>query len=224
MLRIRVAAVVVMSTALLIPAVSVSAATVPAQAGVVAVSSSSYHRVVAGDTLWRIASRYCGSGGRYRQLAQANGISNPDRIWRGQMLKVGGTACAGRRPATGYAAPVSTSRPAGKVATVIAYAKAQIGDPYRWAAAGPDAFDCSGLVMAAYARVGVRLPHQSGAMLSYGTRVSRSQLRPGDLVWPQYGHVGIYVGGGRFIHSPRPGQQVQVSALYGFYTARRLIR
>jgi cell wall-associated NlpC family hydrolase len=105
---------------------------------------------------------------------------------------------------------------------VVAYALAQVGKPYRWAAAGPGAFDCSGLVLAAYARVGARLPHQTGSMIRYGTPVARSQLQPGDIVFPSSHHVAIYIGGGRIVHAPKPGDHVRVAPLYAFYAARRL--
>lgn len=106
---------------------------------------------------------------------------------------------------------------------MVGFALSQVGKPYRWAAAGPGAYDCSGLVLAAYARVGVRLPHQSGAMLRYGRPVSQSQLRRGDLVWPQSGHVGIALGGGRMVHAANPTKGVIVGPIYSFWTARRIL-
>lgn len=111
---------------------------------------------------------------------------------------------------------------AGARAAAISFALAQLGKPYRWAAAGPDAYDCSGLVLAAYARVGVRLPHQTGSMIRYGTPVGRGQLQPGDIVFPTSGHVAIYLGGGRIVHAPHIGDHVRIAPLYAFYAARRL--
>ncbi len=119
------------------------------------------------------------------------------------------------RPAVQQVAVTSTS-------PVIAYALAQVGKPYRWAAAGPNAYDCSGLVLAAYARVGARLPHQTGSMIRYGTPVARSQLQPGDIVFPSSSHVAIYIGGGKIVHAPKPGDHVRVAPLYAFWAARRL--
>ena len=103
----------------------------------------------------------------------------------------------------------------------VGAAMAEIGKPYVWAAAGPDAFDCSGLVMYAYAQVGVSLPHSSYAMWNDGVPVSEDQLEPGDLVFfDGLGHVGMYIGGGQFVHAPHTGTTVQISSLSdGWYSA-----
>jgi cell wall-associated NlpC family hydrolase len=176
----------------------------------VTVAKAATHVVVRGDTLWALAARYCGRGQLYTRLAAANRVADPDRIRVGQRLVTTCTATARRTPAT-------------RVDTVIRFALAQVGKPYQWGAAGPSRYDCSGLVMAAYARIGIRLPHQSGAMLGHGRRVSRAQLRPGDLVWPHPGHVGIYVGGGRFVHASNPRTDIYVGRLYSFWQARRVV-
>jgi len=99
---------------------------------------------------------------------------------------------------------------------VVAIAKSKLGSPYRWAASGPNVFDCSGFTMWVYAQVGVSLPHSSRAQINSGPRVSRANLKPGDLVF--FGrsvihHVGIYVGGGQYIHAPRTGDVVKISSL-----------
>ncbi|MEV4512036.1 C40 family peptidase [Dactylosporangium sp. NPDC049525] len=112
---------------------------------------------------------------------------------------------------------------AGSVGAVLAYAKAQLGKPYVWAAAGPNSFDCSGLVMASYARAGIKLPHQTGGLIGRGRSVSRAQLQPGDLVFPSSGHVGIYLGNGMMIHAPHPGDHVRIAKVYAFYAGRRII-
>jgi cell wall-associated NlpC family hydrolase len=109
-----------------------------------------------------------------------------------------------------------------RLETVIAYALAQVGKPYVFAAAGPNAFDCSGLVMAAFARIGIRLPHFTGTMIRYGSPVSRSALRRGDMVFPTSGHVAIYLGGGRIVEAANPRVDIRVSTLTSFYAARRL--
>lgn len=103
---------------------------------------------------------------------------------------------------------------------VVEIAKRYLGRPYRWAASGPDAFDCSGFTMFVYAQVGVRLPHSSRAQINCGERVSRDNLQPGDLVFfgrPIH-HVGIYVGGGMMIHSPRTGDVVKIAPLHSNYS------
>lgn len=102
--------------------------------------------------------------------------------------------------------------------SAIAAALSQQGKPYVWGAAGPSAYDCSGLVMWAYAKVGVSLPHSSAAQATMGTRISVSQLQPGDLVFfgsPVH-HVGIYIGGGMFVHAPHTGSVVKTQSISGY--------
>ena len=105
--------------------------------------------------------------------------------------------------------PPPTRAPRSEVVNI---AKKYLGAPYRWAAAGPNSFDCSGFTMYVYAQVGVSLPHSSRAQYGSGQRVSRSDLQPGDLVFfgSPIHHVGIYVGGGNYIHSPRTGDVVKI--------------
>ena len=118
---------------------------------------------------------------------------------------------------------VGTPVVTGSVSAVLAYARAQLGKPYVWAAAGPNGFDCSGLVVASYARAGIKLPHQTGGLIGRGRSVSRAQLQPGDLVFPSSGHVGIYLGDGMMIHAPHPGDHVRIAKVYAFYAGRRII-
>jgi len=109
------------------------------------------------------------------------------------------------------------------IEVVIAFALAQKGDPYRYGAAGPNAYDCSGLVMAAFARIGIKLPHYTGALIGYGRRVSRSTMQRGDLVFLSSHHVGIYLGGGLMVVAPHTGSVVRVQTVYAFYAARRIV-
>jgi peptidoglycan DL-endopeptidase CwlO len=104
---------------------------------------------------------------------------------------------------------------------VVGVAMSYIGTPYVWAGASPAGFDCSGLVMYSYAQEGVSLPHSSYAMWNIGTSVPKDQLEPGDIVFfDGLGHVGIYIGGGEFVHAPHTGTDVQVSSLdSGSYAA-----
>jgi cell wall-associated NlpC family hydrolase len=113
---------------------------------------------------------------------------------------------------------------------VVGVALSQLGTPYVWAGSAPGGFDCSGLVMWAYAQVGVSLPHSSYAQYNAGVPVSRDQLQPGDLVFfDGLGHVGIYIGGDQFVHAPHTGDVVKISSLSeGWYTstyvgARRIL-
>ena len=111
--------------------------------------------------------------------------------------------------------------PGGGAAAAVAFARAQLGEPYVWAAAGPDAWDCSGLTMGAWAAGGKSLPHYSVAQYEESTPISSSQLQPGDLVfWGSSSspssiyHVALYVGDGMIIHAPRPGRGVEEVSMY----------
>jgi cell wall-associated NlpC family hydrolase len=112
--------------------------------------------------------------------------------------------------------------------SIVAYARHFLGVPYSWGGTTPrTGFDCSGLVRFVYGHFGIGLPHSSWGDLSLGHRVSRRFLRPGDLVFfAGASHVGIYVGGGRFIDAPHTGAVVRISTMddYGYYAARRLHR
>jgi peptidoglycan DL-endopeptidase CwlO len=102
----------------------------------------------------------------------------------------------------------------GRGGAVVKFAYAQLGKPYEWAAAGPNSYDCSGLTMAAYASVGVTLYHKASVQWTEVTHISRSQLQPGDLVfYRSLGHVAIYIGSGKVIHSPAPGEVVQIASV-----------
>jgi len=124
---------------------------------------------------------------------------------------------------------VTTVAPPSQYGGVVGVAMAQLGKPYVYGTAGPDTFDCSGLVVYAYAAMGVSLPHSSYALWNEGVYVSRDQLEPGDLVFfDGLGHVGIYIGGGQFIHAPHTGTVVQIASLDGWYSsnyvgARRIL-
>ncbi|WP_168583544.1 C40 family peptidase [Gephyromycinifex aptenodytis] len=104
-------------------------------------------------------------------------------------------------------------------ATAIAFAKAQLGEPYLWAAEGPDRWDCSGLTMGAWKAAGRSLPHYSGWQYQQTARVAIADLQPGDLVFFGKGessihHVGLYVGNGQMIEAPRTGLNVRYSSIY----------
>jgi peptidoglycan DL-endopeptidase CwlO len=105
----------------------------------------------------------------------------------------------------------SSSTGSSKGAKALAYAKAQLGEPYARSGAGPSSWDCSGLTMMAWGSVGVSLPHSSRQQFSRGQSVAKSDLRSGDLVffYSDISHVGLYAGNGQVIHAPRPGKSVE---------------
>jgi cell wall-associated NlpC family hydrolase len=106
-----------------------------------------------------------------------------------------------------------TGSGAGGIAVRAALSK--LGAPYVWAAAGPNAFDCSGLIMWAWGQAGVSLPHSSSMLYQVLPHISASELRPGDLVfhYSPISHVGMYIGNDRMVHSPHSGDVVKISQL-----------
>jgi cell wall-associated NlpC family hydrolase len=131
--------------------------------------------------------------------AQADSQSAPDT----------GTPDAASSDATQTAPPASSA--AAQAAQV---ALGEQGVPYVWAGSSPSGFDCSGLVAWAFSQVGISLPHSSYALYNVGTHIARSDLQPGDLVFfSGLGHVGIYIGGGQFVHAPHTGDVVRVAGI-----------
>jgi peptidoglycan DL-endopeptidase CwlO len=132
-------------------------------------------------------------------------------------------------PAAAPAPVTPVAAPASHYGGVVGIAMQYLGTPYVWGGASPGGFDCSGLVVYAYAQVGVSLPHSSYAQYGAGVPVSMSELQPGDLVFFYgLGHVGIYIGGGSFIHAPHTGDVVKISSISGSYAssfvgARRIL-
>lgn len=109
----------------------------------------------------------------------------------------------------------STTRSNASRSQIVAYAKQFIGVPYVWGGSSPKGFDCSGLTSYVYRNAaGIRLPRVSQAQRNVGTRVSRAQAQPGDMVNYNH-HVGIYLGNGYMIHAPKPGDRVKIARVYG---------
>jgi peptidoglycan DL-endopeptidase CwlO len=104
----------------------------------------------------------------------------------------------------------------GRAGAAVDFAMAQVGEAYVYGAAGPSAWDCSGLTMMAWAQAGVGLPHSSSAQYGSGPHVAASDLQPGDLVfyYSPISHVGMYIGNGLIVHAANPGAGVRVSELY----------
>lgn len=113
--------------------------------------------------------------------------------------------------------------PVSKIEIVISYALAQQGDRYVFGGAGPNAFDCSGLVMMAFQQVGISLPHWTGTMINRGQRVSRQAMQRGDIVFLSDHHVALYLGGGKMVAASSGKGRVVIQTVYAFYAARRIL-
>jgi cell wall-associated NlpC family hydrolase len=120
-------------------------------------------------------------------------------------------------PSSDPSAPPITPPPAdaSRGAQAVAIAMRYLGVPYKWGGASPSAgFDCSGLTMYVYAQIGISLPHYAAAQYQMGVPVSKDQLEPGDLVFYRgLGHMGMYIGGGNYIHAPQTGDVVKISGV-----------
>lgn len=190
-------------------------------ASTTATRSGGTYTVRAGDTLSAIAGRF---GTTYQALAALNRIANPNLVEVGQVLRLSGSptpaATASVSSPTTTATATSVAAPASSRAQIAVHtALAQVGKPYQWAGAGPDAFDCSGLVMYAWRAAGVSLAHYTVSQYQETTRISESQLEPGDLVFydtgsgAEPGHVTMYIGGGQVITADSPGTTIRVVGL-----------
>jgi cell wall-associated NlpC family hydrolase len=139
------------------------------------------------------------------RAARARAAARAETRWRGQ------TRCRGARAGRG----------SGAARQAVAFAMAQIGKPYLWGAAGPSAYDCSGLMLAAYCSAGIYLPRVSRAQWYAGPHVGLGDLAPGDLVFFAHNtgapatihHVGMYVGGGAMVEAPYTGARVRTASI-----------
>ncbi|WP_367318642.1 NlpC/P60 family protein [Streptomyces sp. HUAS ZL42] len=123
-------------------------------------------------------------------------------------------------------APATYNGPAGgRAKTAIDFAYAQLGKPYEWGSTGPDSYDCSGLVGAAWRAAGVSLPRTVKQMYDAGRKVAQSDLQPGDIIYwyNDSQHNGIYIGDGKAIHAPRTGKNIEITPVsyMPFYAATR---
>jgi len=136
------------------------------------------------------------------------------------LLLVGLAACTPFRPGTPGGPPTADPGYA-----LLQAAQSRIGAPYKYGGAGPDAFDCSGLVTYAHRQVGIAVPRTAAQQFAAATPVQRAELRPGDLVFFRLesrgvSHVGIYAGDGRFVHAPQRGGNVRLASLDEDYFRR----
>ncbi|MFE0625386.1 NlpC/P60 family protein [Streptomyces sp. NPDC058864] len=136
---------------------------------------------------------------------------------RAEVLSSGGHGSAdparAGRAAGSRAGLAPAAAPNARAARAVSFAYGSLGLPYVWGATGPSAYDCSGFTQAAWRSAGVSLPRTTYTQINAGTRISRSQLEPGDLVFFYSGisHVGLYVGNGMMIHAPRTGDVVKLA-------------
>ncbi|MFI1098250.1 NlpC/P60 family protein [Streptomyces sp. NPDC020917] len=134
-------------------------------------------------------------------------------------------AAAKKSTSTTTTTPPSTPANSSVADQAIAFARKQIGKPYVWGATGPDSFDCSGLTQAAYKAAGITLPRTTWDQVNVGTRVSETNLQPGDLIffYSDISHVGMYIGNGEMIHAPHTGTVVKIAPIteMPFYGAVR---
>ncbi len=162
------------------------------------------------DAIYTAAAMLCANGaasGTPTGISQAVFAYNHSGAYVAQVL-----AWAGR---------YTTPTPASAAAVAIAFALGQLGKPYQWGAAGPDAYDCSGLVYAAYAAAGIQIARTTFQWRLDGPQVPLSQIQPGDLLFSagsdgtaaNPGHVVMYLGGGQIIQAPQTGQDVQIDPL-----------
>lgn len=167
------------------------------------------------------------------QARQRLALEQQQRLAAAQAAAASSASTPSADPGVTTLPSVDTAIPAAppsQYGNVVGIAMQYLGVPYVWGGASPSSgFDCSGLVMFVYAQVGVSLPHNAAAQYSYGVPVDRSDLQPGDLVFfDGLGHMGIYIGGGQFIHAPHTGDVVKISAMVGYYDsnyvgARRIV-
>ncbi|GAA2097392.1 hypothetical protein GCM10009841_09680 [Microlunatus panaciterrae] len=177
-----------------------------------ALTASGLHVPATGyyGSMTRNAVRSLQGAHRWHRTGKATGS-----VW--QVLQHGGSVKAAAKAKKASPKKRTTVTKKKKVASsakgrkALAFAKKQLGDSYRYGATGPNSWDCSGLTSGAWKAAGVKLPRTSQAQFRVGKRVSKSHLRPGDLVFFYSGirHVAIYAGNGKVIHASRPGTPVQ---------------
>ena len=111
-------------------------------------------------------------------------------------------------------------------AAVVSLAKKQLGIKYTWGGADPSGFDNVGFVVYCFKKAaGINLPHCADCLFStkIGTHVSKNNLKPGDLIFPNDHHVGIYISNTQYIHAPQSGKVVKISNITSFYMGRRIL-
>jgi cell wall-associated NlpC family hydrolase len=209
-------------------AVAPQVAAAPAAAAPAAPAAGITYTVKFGDFLAGIAAQF---KVKLSDLLAVNKIKASTLILPGAQLALPAGAV---QPTAAQKSSPDVQAPPGPAGTVVAFAYAQLGKPYRFFTAGPSTFDCSGLVMAAYAQIGIPMIHHAASQASYGTAVDiwSSPIKPGDLVFmathgtAEISHVGIAVDATHWIHAPAPGDVVRLAPIPAkgiITTVRRLI-
>lgn len=172
---------------------------------------------------------------KYVEGQESNGWVKFD--YNGQTAYISAALLANQKQEVETPAPNNTqeSAPQGSAASVVEFVRSQVGKAYVFGSVGPNAYDCSSLVMAAYKRIGISLPHYSVSQYGYGYAVSMNNLQPGDLLFyttngtGNISHVGVYIGDGMMVHASSPSVGVIMTNIYQnwyqsrFIGARRLI-
>jgi cell wall-associated NlpC family hydrolase len=162
------------------------------------------------DAIYTAAAMLCANGaasGTEAGIRQAVFAYNHSRAYVAEVLS--------------WAARYTVPAPSAAAATAIAFAVRQVGKPYQWGAAGPNAYDCSGLVFAAYAAAGIHIARTTFGWRQDGPTVPLTSIQPGDLLFSagsdgtptNPGHVVMYLGGGQIIQAPQTGEDVQIDPL-----------
>ena len=162
------------------------------------------------DAIYTAAAMLCANGAASGTPA---GIRQAIFAYNHSQAYVGGVLA--------WAARYATPAPAGAAATAIAFALRQVGKPYQWGATGPDSYDCSGLVYAAYAAAGIHVARTTYQWRQDGPQIPLPEIQPGDLLFSagsdgtpaNPGHVVMYLGGGQVIQAPQTGEDVQIDPL-----------
>ncbi len=153
-------------------------------------------------------------------------IRAAEAVQQRQLAASARSRLAGQPPPSTDGVGVSASTPEGSTVAppnthggIVGVAMRYLGVPYKWGGASPaGGFDCSGLVLYAYAQLGISVPHSTYALWAMGTAISRDQLQPGDLVFFNgLGHMGIYIGNNQMVHAPHTGDVVKISSLTDWY-------
>lgn len=180
-------------------------------------ASVDVYTVKPGDSLSRIASK---AGVSLSSLLSVNGFQRSTVILPGQSITLPSGVSAQSSVAASDAPTLSSATV--ELIEVVEFVKAQVGKPYRFGAAGPDAFDCSGLARAAFRRIGITLPHSSLQQSTKGVAVDwrNEKIRPGDLVFTfssvnptQISHVGIAISDSQWIEAPFTGADVRIGKM-----------